>query len=215
MAGAWRHTVRVLRRLRFTLALVSVVLIAGILTGTVLRGSFPELMRRFGWDLDTLLRGQVYKPWPALFFSSQPGPRVTMLIILALGVSALELRRGPLVAAVAFFGLGPPVDMLSMLFLWPAEAAGVSWLHPFLHTPDMGSSGSALVCWGMAVSDIGGRWAVFLAVGTYLPLLGLLVFYPQQYALEHLIAFTVGLLAGTWLFKTKPAPRPASGEARL
>lgn len=185
-----------LRRLPLTAGLFSLVLLAGVLTGTVLRESFPRLMRWSGWDLPALREGRLYVLWTGLPFSSLPGPRPTMLAILLLGVGTLEYRRGSRATAICFLVLGPLVSVLAVLLLWPLDALGTSWVRPFLYVPDMGSSSASLLCWGAMVGGTKGTGRFVLLSATLGVLLLPLVLSPGVYGFDHLVAFPLGLLVG-------------------
>lgn len=202
----WGQAARLLRRLPFTISLFVIVVAAGIVTGTVARSAFPDLMQRFGWNLPALRAGHFYDLWVGLLFASSAGVRWSMVLILLLGVGSLEFVCGTGRAAVIFFTLGALTSVITALLLWPLDALGVAWVRPFLYPPDMGSSSASLVCWGAAVnSGSKGGWRTFLIAGTTLPLVALTFLLPQTYVVDHLVAFALGLLAGLWLPCKVPA----------
>ena len=187
---------RLLRRTPLTVILFLGVFTTGVITGTVAKGAWPWLMERFGWDLNALREGRLYAPWVGLLFASRPGEHPTMLSMLLLGAGILEYCRGSGVAAAGFFILGPLASILTVLLLWPLEIFGVSWVKAFLFTPDMGSSGASLVCWGLLLGGERGRWRGFVLAGTAISLVLLLVFLPERYAADHLVSFLTGLGVG-------------------
>lgn len=199
---------QLMARLRLTLVLFGVVLLAGIVTGTIASEWFPRLMQLSGWDLRAFREGRLYTVWTGLLFSSQPGPRPTMLAILLLGVGALEYRAGSKATAVAFLLLGPLSSLLTILLLWPMDALGAAWVRPYLYIPDMGSSSASLLCWGAALTTLDRKPQVFLLITTTLVLVLLLVFVPKAYGADHLVAFPIGLATGHWL--TRWAKNPMS-----
>lgn len=151
-----RIGLKFLHRVPFTATLFLFIAVAGLVTGTVAKDAWSDLMQRFGWNLYALQHLELYRPWVALLFASFSGEHPTMLAMLALGVGTLEYHWGTGVAALGFLVLGPLTSILSVLARWPLYSAGVTRLGPFLLEPDMGSSSASLVCWGMAWVTIKG-----------------------------------------------------------
>lgn len=160
-----------------------------------MRDSFPEIMQNFGLSLPALLSGRIWVAWISLFFSNIPGIRPTMHLMLLLGMGTLEYRYGSRIAAFAFLVLGPLISILTLILFWPF-ASQISSIKVALYTPDMGSSSASLFCWGMAlVGDFKNRINRILISTTVVILIGLL-FLPKPYDLDHLIAFSLGLVIG-------------------
>lgn len=190
--GSWLTSI--LRRIPLTLALFSIILIAGIVTQTITGDAWQSLMQRFGWSLPALKAGKLYAPWAGLIFGSRPGHYQSILAIGLLGVGLLEYHRGTKWAAVGFLLLGPVSSIITTLLLWPLDILGLSWVRSSLYTPDMGSSGASLVCWGLFVGGGHGWWQKLLLWGTILLLVLLLIFLPAVWEIDHMIAFLFGLL---------------------
>lgn len=188
LLAAWA----LVRRIRLTVALFLAILIAGALTATLARGSWPAIMDRFGWDLNALRHGRLYALWAGLLFASTPGEHVSLLGILLLGLGTMEYRRGTRTAAAAFFLLGPLASILCILLLWPLDVLGVSWVRDFLFTPDMGSSSSSLLCWGVFLAGERGRLRDAFFAGTLLTLVVLMALGSQAFLVDHLVAFIFG-----------------------
>lgn len=184
------------RRIPLTIVLLVIIFIVGMWTGTVARDTWPSLMQRFGWNLPALQQGRFYAPWVGLLFASLPGEHYTMLGMLALGVGTLEYQSGTKVAAAGFLLLGPFSSILTMLVLWPLDILRVVWVRQYLYPPDMGSSAASMVCWGLFLTAATGKWRLLFMTGTFLVLLALL-FLPQVYGADHMIAFILGVGVGT------------------
>ncbi len=97
---------------------------------------------------------------------------------------------------IGFFTLGVIASFFSILILWPFDRFNISWVEKFLYTPDMGSSSASLVCWGLATSGTRGLWRGIFIVGTFISLLLLFLIQREAYSVDHLVAFTLGLLTG-------------------
>ena len=177
--------------------------IAGIITGTVAKDSWPSLMQNFGFSLPALREGHLYDLWVGLLFASRPGVHVTMLGMLLLGVGTLEYRRGTKSALVGFLLLGPVASIITMLILWPFDVFGIAGVKPYLYPPDMGSSSASMVCWGLFLGAETGLWRNLMLGATILTLALLMAFSTQAFGADHMVAFLFGLLVSVALIRTR------------
>jgi hypothetical protein len=188
----------VLRAFPVTLALTTVVVIIGILTGTVFRADHQSILDAVGFDLEALKSGRLWTMPAATLVQAQPGIKWHMvLLVLALG--PLEYMAGSLWALLVFFLTDWVSSLLTTLMLWALAGMGSDTAERLVHTPDMGSSAAAL--------------GVLAAAGTMLPsglaavaLGGLFVFLGASFAwwgldvaTAHLTAAAIGVALGWFL----------------
>jgi phosphatidylglycerol lysyltransferase len=191
-----RHPANLAKRIPFTLTFITAVLISGLITQTIAREAFPDIMQRFGWDLNALKEGRLYTLWVGLLFSSQVGHFYSLLGIGVVGVGALEFMRGSKWAATGFLVIGPMSSIITTLSLWAAMNLGVNGLGEYLTTPDMGASVSSFVCWGLFITTLKGRWRWILLIGTALALGLFQIFYHAIWNIDHSVAYVIGLVIG-------------------
>lgn len=204
-----RHPGMLWRSVPLTLAILAVILVAGLSTQTFARGFFPTLMHDFGWSLPALKAGRLYDLWFGLPFGSTPGHFYSVIGIGWFGVGALEYRRGTRWAAIGFLVIGPLASLVTTLLLWPIDELGIKAVHSFLYTPDMGSSSASLVCWGLLLGGEKGRLKQALLWGTILVSVLLLVILQVVWSVDHLVAFLIGL-GVSLLFMSRSRAKPST-----
>ncbi len=120
------------------------------------------------------------------------------ILLLVLGVGALEYRQGIRKAILGFFIIGPVASVVKYLVLWPISNAGIDYVRVELNTPDAGASTACLVCLGMFLIQEKGRWHTILIFVT-LAVLGALFYRNTVYNFDHLFGYLVGLGTGAIL----------------
>ncbi len=185
-------------RLRFTLCIFGVIALIGIALEILGQANWAAQVQAFSWDLTTIQHGRIYAAWTGLFFSASPLDFYGMLVVLLLTVGALEYRRGPQVAMVGFFVLGPLASLITLLALWPLSNLGIEYVRVALFTPDLGSSTACFVCAGLFLAGEKGRWRNILLLAILAALIAL--FYQNAvYKIDHLDGYLIGLGAGAAL----------------
>jgi hypothetical protein len=149
-------------------------------------------MRTFGWDLDKLKEGGWYALWAGLPFGSKPGTFYSIFAVGVFGIGALEYRHGSRLAVLSFLVLGPLSSLITTLIIWPFDNYGNAIITSYLHTPDMGSSSSSLLCWGMFAGGLKKSWRWLVFTVTIIILAWFLIFYKADWGLDHLMSFLIG-----------------------
>ncbi len=182
-------------RVRLTLGVLVVILIAGAILQAHAPGGWPQFAQRYGWDLTTVKEGRLYDAWVGLFFSTSPLDFYGILILVSLTLGVLEYRRGTVLAAFSFLAIGPIASIITLLVLWPLSNAGIEYVRVALYTPDSGASTACLVCLGVFLSGEKGVWRNILII-VVLIILGGLFYKNRVFNFDHLDGYLIGLLSG-------------------
>lgn len=203
MAGgrAARAVVGLLRRVPFTVALLGLILVCALVTGTHRRATDGSaLLHQVGYGLPALREGRPWTLLTGIFFGLFPLMLVGIAWIVALFVGAYEFRSGTRRAAIVFF-----VTQIGGAFLaavavvWPLTATGWSWARHLAAARDVGASAGAYGCAAALTASLPRNLRTPARVA-------LLVFLALQLAvthriwdIEHLLAAFLGLGLGVLL----------------
>ena len=206
-AGMLRRAALAARSVPFTSAVITVLLVMGVVTHTLWRAVDAN-----GAALQTLSYGtrQLGAHWWTFGAGAMVLPRPEFYplvgVLLAVGLSWYERRVGALRSAAIFIGAQLGATVTTAALLLPFGAADWPWAANAATQVDLGLSAGVMGVLGAAtalMSPAGAR-RIRLAVLTYLSVLvlksGLL------WDVEHFLAFGCGLAAG---------PRLAGRRARL
>lgn len=185
-------------RLPFTIGLIAVLGIVGLLSATVWRDDHLQIKRNVGVDLETLVHVRIDHLLLSPFYQSSVGIDWRMLLAIGLIVGALEYIIGSLRTAVTFFASDIATSVIATLVLAGLGAAGWQYAHAAARTADSGASVGMLAC--------AGALAVLLPPRVRPIAYGILAAYVLpaflwwSYAtwIEHLIGTVIGLAFGVW-----------------
>lgn len=188
----------VARAFPVTLALTTVIVIIGVLTGTVFRADHQSILDAVGFDLEALKSGRLWTVPAATLIQAQPGIKWHMvLLVLALG--PLEYMAGSLWALLTFFLTDWVSSILTTLTLWALAGMGSGTAERLVHTPDMGSSAAALGALAAVATMLPGGLAA-VALGGLLVFLGAsFTWWELDVATAHLMAAGAGVALGWFL----------------
>ena len=204
-------TLNLVRRLPFTIVLVTVLGTIGALSATVWRDDHLQIKRSVGVDLHVLAHVRIDHLLLSPFYQSSVGIDWRMLLAIALIVGALEYIVGSLRAAVTFVASDIATSIAAVLLLAAMGAGGWQYAHTAARTADSGASVGMLACSGALAVLLPARLRpiAFVVLAAYV----LPAFLWWSYAtwIEHLIGSAIGIAFGA-LFLRRAAER--GGAAR-
>lgn len=184
----------VVRRIPATLALVAVVIAAGV-AWQGLWSPFRDtaLFDTVAYGLPALEAGRWWTPLSGTFFVDRPLTYVFTLASFA-GMAYLEYRRGSRVA-LGYFAIGQLFAVLATaLVLWLCAMLPWPWAQTQAAALDVGPSGGTMACIAAAISLFASPWRlrawVFLIAFVFLALL----FWGTIADLEHVAAVALILV---------------------
>lgn len=188
---------------RFTLVFIAVMVLANAAAGT-LAGELPEeMLRVWGIGQKSVWSGDLARLLTGTFLSHDVDMFFRQIVFAMLAVGYTELKWGSLKAAVAFFALdiGSTLVLLTTVWLNPALSDVTA-----LNDVGMSMGGFGLI--GLAAAGMRHRWVLFAVV---------LLSVAAKIAVDaepltdtgHVIALSLGFVAGLWMYWKKDGGRPA------
>ncbi len=190
---------KIIRRLPFTLLLITGILLATFLASGPGLKSRPEIVARWGFALHDLGDGTFWSLVTAVFFNHRPYlfPLTIMFALATAGV--YEWHAGTRRAAIVFWlgDLGSTA-LLMLLFVAPLYLARTPMGFDLAYADDVGMSGGGFTCLGAWVGSLPTKWRriAFALAALYLVADLFIEPYPEGDVL-HAIAFPLGVWLGT------------------
>jgi lysylphosphatidylglycerol synthetase-like protein (DUF2156 family) len=188
--------VRALRTTPFTLSIIAAILTTTAITNTLAHPITPDMLARWGFGLNQVRSGYFYPLLFAPFQVLRPYMAMTITAIILLFVGAAEYRLGTWRAALAFaaghfVGYTGGFAVTALL-----GRAGLEWAKSASLVTDVGASNGAFGAAGAVVLFVGGRSrkVAFFAISVYL--VGALALAGKLWDVEHILAFSTGLVVG-------------------
>lgn len=182
----------------FTLTMIGLVVVSGIVSGATSGHSTAPFVARYAWSLPQIRAGHAWvivtmiRPWAD--WTSNVIAMINFLIVLGVCEWLLGARITWLV-----YLLGHTLTMLAvtLVLLAVTRSCDTATCRQLAYATDSGTSVGVLACIGAACLRF--RHGRFVAAGIVLVLLGWLLAFHVLYAIEHAIAFPIGLLLGSRL----------------
>ena len=217
--AAW--PIRLVRRFAFSSAMLIGITTAAYLTGTIAHGLPGELQARYGYTLDGIIHGQVYRIVTSEMMTLYPEHvRGGLLMVLAWLVPC-ELFIGTWRTAATYWFGTLTATFLSAL-MSPLIFNPIGWPHhpDLIHSADVGASvGEWTIAGTLAVVLIrrGGPWRLIgmgLLIGGLRYLLHILGLRQGLSDFGHPMGLSFGLLAGLLITRGRGWPwwDAAAGE---
>ena len=201
-----------LRRIPFTLTVVAVMLVLGVLTQSLWEAlETRPLFEQLAYGLPAFQEGRWYSVVSGAFFAIAPWQYLPVAggFLLLVGWAEWHLgTRGTAVAAVA--GQATAV-LLSAAVLVPLSASGWEWAVRVADDLDVGFSAGALSAVAAATVVIRPPWRGRLRLVLLLYAVISFLYIGVLWDLEHLIGVAFGLIVGPFLV----GRRPQLGRPRL
>jgi phosphatidylglycerol lysyltransferase len=186
------------RGIPFTMGALTLLLGMGIATGTLWRSLDPEsgLLEALSFGTRRLHDGQWWTFGTGAFVLPRPEFYLVVGALLVVGLGSYERRVGSARAAVALLGTQLAGTLAAAIMMWPFQDSSWAWAASLSGHVDLGLSAGALGVAGAATALMSESWRRRIRVYglTYLSVMvlrsGLL------WDVEHLLAFSAGMLAG-------------------
>ncbi|HQY30911.1 MAG TPA: hypothetical protein PK691_06480, partial [Thermomicrobiales bacterium] len=189
-----------------TIAILTLVIVAALLTATNTPAEHQALLNTIGMDLHALRHGHVFGIPLATFVQSSPGVEWHMLLLVALPLLALELLAGSKRALIAFLASDWLTAPITVLVLWALSGMGSDSANALLHQPDTGSSAAAHGALACAIVLLPKRLTITCMTILVGISLWALTFEILGAAIAHLLGIGTGALIGLW-FRAHPVQR--------
>ncbi|NMH91029.1 DUF2156 domain-containing protein [Pseudonocardia bannensis] len=208
-----------LRRVPFTTTIVTIMLAAGVATGSLWhpvteRPWYPQI----AYGLPAVAEGRWWTPVTASFFAPSPLLYLPMAGGFALLVGFTEWRLGTRRTALVTIG-GQLVGIVgATLLLLAVRNTGWPWAAQLAGQLDVGFSAGALAAIAVASATVRSPWRLRLRLALGVYLLVSIMYIGTLTDLEHLISTLVALPAGRALTRDRTpqrSGRPSRREWRL
>ncbi len=196
--GRAATALRFARRIPVTVGVLAVLVFFGIRTGTLWHAVDPEsdLLRALSFGTPRLRDGQLWTFATGAFVLPRPEFYPLVGAILLVGLGGYERRLGSARAAAALFGTQIIGAASAALILLPFQHSSWSWAATLTDHVDLGLSAGALGVGGAATALFSETWRrrVRFCGQTYLVVL--LLRSGLLWDVEHLMAFSTGMVFG-------------------
>ncbi|WP_433273697.1 hypothetical protein ACQPZF_19755 [Actinosynnema sp. CS-041913] len=187
----------VLRRLPFTVAVVVVMLVVGVVSGALWSDAVDAPWYPWvAFGVPSLAEGRWWTPVTGSFLAIVPAAYVPMVGTFALFVGAAEWLRGTRFAVVvAVVGQSGSV-LLSALALVLLRWTGWDWAERTAGAMDVGFSAGALWVAALLSASVPPPWRLRMRLALAVYVVGSFVFLGSLADVEHLVAVVAGLAVG-------------------
>lgn len=196
-ASRRRAWLRAVRHIPFTSALIATVLVVSATNGLLGRPLAADQLARWGFGLQDLLRGDVWRllSAPALILRPYMALTISAILLFFVGTAEMVLRTRRTMIVFAACHVAGYVGALMLLSV--LGKAGLAHAAALAAQRDVGASNGAFGAAGALLMFLprSFRNAGLAVFGTYL--LGAIVVENQLWDVQHTIAFTVGIGLGT------------------
>jgi phosphatidylglycerol lysyltransferase len=192
-------------RFRVALSITTVVVIIGILTGTVFRSDHHAIVDAVGFDLHALKTGRMWSIPAATLIPGEPGITWYLALLVLVSVGLLEYLAGSVRALVTFFVTDWVGTPLTTLALWGLAKAGSDSADRLVRTADTGPSGAAYGAAAAALALLPRPWREVSSSGLFLYLAVGFSFQRLDVAMAHLISALLGTAIGLAIWRPRLA----------
>lgn len=216
-AAVLRALAELPRRSGLTLAVLAVLLVAGVATGALwMPAAGQDWYRSVAYGLPAFEAGAWWTPLTGTFLGAEPSHYLPILILVAGGLGWAERALGVWRAAVVFaagqlFAILGAAALLAVL-----RPSGWGWAVELAAQYDVGPSGGAFACAAAATVTLRSPWRLRarLAIGAWVGVAAL--FLGTLADLEHLLGAALALAVMPLLPRYRmPLSRPSEREWRL
>jgi phosphatidylglycerol lysyltransferase len=202
------------RRIPFTLAMLVAILTVTAVTRTMMHPISHRLLDEWGFGLTDLRTGAFHTLFLAPFQVYRPYMVLSITTFVLLWVGTCEYVLGTWRAMLVSWTSLVAGYAGTYLLLWPLADARVAWALRMTHGPDVGASAMMFGAMGGAVPFLTRRFrrVAFWTVWAYL--LIFLAFDRKVWDVNHMIAYSTGLLWG-WFFLRRRGERWPMSMPRL
>lgn len=184
-----------------TLLTVGLLLLAGIVTGTLFAPADPtdSAITSLEFGLPAFREGRIWTLFTGAVTFTEPEFYLFVGVLLAVGLGLYERRVGSLRAAFALVVTHSIGIVLPALLLWPFADSGWHWASTLAGELDAGLSAGGFGVAAAATALVGPPWRGRLRVLVTTFLAVLLLKSGLLWDVEHFTAWIAGLALGPWL----------------
>ena len=205
--GRLTRVANLVRRVPFTVTVVGVMVVLGIVTGSLWSAlNDRPLLDDVGYGLPSLRAGLWWTPATGAFFALVPAQYLPVLGGAALLVGWSELRLGTRRVAVAAVSCHLVGVVGSALLLLALSRGTWDWADRLAEVVDVGFSAGALGAVAAASATLTPPWRGRLRTLLLLYAVLSLLYIGVLWDLEHFLAVLTGLLLGPYLLGRRPQP---------
>ena len=209
----------VLRTFPFTVAAFAVIVLVGLLSGTLWHALRDRpLLHNVAYGVPAIEHGRWWTPVTGSVYALQPSGYIAALLVFVVLVGFAEWRLGTRATAIATVAIQLVVVLLTSVLFIPLRATGWNWAVDLAHRELTGFLPGAFGAFAAATVTLRAPWRSrmrVLLIG-YVVLLTLYRGAPRD--VEQLLAVGLGLLFGPVLENRAPAfalPRVSRHEWRM
>lgn len=196
-----RATPRFLGSIPVTLTTLGLLLLTGVLTGTLFAPADPSdaTITSLQFGLPAFREGRIWTLFTGAVTFVEPEFYFFVGTMLAVGLGIYERRVGSLRAAVALIVTHSVGIVLPALLLWPFANSDWTWAASLAGELDAGFSAGGFGVAAAATALLGPPWRGRIRVLGTTFLAVMVIKSGLLWDLEHLTAWVTGLLIGPWL----------------
>ncbi len=185
------------RRIPFTVTVVVVTLVVGVVAGTVWTpvhrmSWFPSV----AYGLPALREGRVWTLVTGWFFALTPGQYIVGLLLFAVLVGSCELRLGTRRTAVTCLAGEVGGILAASLLLWALSATGWPWAQHLAETRDVGLTTGMLTVVAVTSAMLRSPWRLRVRAVLWFYVAVAFLFEGTLSDVAHLLAVVVGTVVG-------------------
>ncbi|MET3805221.1 lysylphosphatidylglycerol synthetase-like protein (DUF2156 family) [Nakamurella sp. UYEF19] len=214
---AGRHLVAAFRGIPFTIAALTLLLGMGIATGTLWRPMDPSsgVLEVMSFGTARLHDGHWRTFATGAFVLPRPEFYLVVGALLIGGLGSYERRVGPARAALALLGTQLAGTVAAALLVWPFQDSPWAWASSLTGQVDLGLSAGALGVAGAATALMSQPWRQRIRAGGLIYLSVTVLRSGLLWDVEHLLAFSAGILGAPFLAGRPRPARPVTKIDRL
>lgn len=207
-----RATPRLLASIPVTLVAIGLLLLSGVLTGTLFASVDPDdpAIQALEFGLPAFREGRVWTLFTGAVIFTDPGTYLLVGAILLVGLGIYERRVGSLRAAAALLIGHCAGIVIPALFLWLFAGSGWVWAATLAGQLDAGVSAGGFGVAGAATALLVPPWRGRVRVLVTACITVLVLKSGLLWDLEHFTAWLTGLLIGPPLARAAVAARTAA-----
>jgi phosphatidylglycerol lysyltransferase len=204
-------------RIPFTITVVAVMLVAGLVGRTLWRplwreGWFPAV----AYGVPALREGRLWTYLTGPFFTITPGQLLSGVLLFAVIVGACEIRMGTRVVAVTAVVGQVAGTLAASLLVWALASFPWPWAVHLATIRDAGFTTGTLTVLAVTTAALRSPWRLRVRAALAFYVVVALLFEGTLSDVAHLLAVGVGFVVGQRLFGVEPGFGPRTRrETRL
>ncbi|GJF07580.1 bifunctional lysylphosphatidylglycerol flippase/synthetase MprF [Pseudonocardia sp. D17] len=198
-----------LRRIPFTIGVVAVSLVFGLLTRRIWEPTwqapwFPDV----AYGVPALQGGKIWTLLTGWVFALTPGQYVSGLILFALLVGACELRLGSRRTAISAIAGEVGGVLVATLLVWALSSTTWVWARDLAGARDVGFTTGMLTVVAVTSATLRSPWRLRVRAALWFYVTAAFLFEGTLSDVAHAVGVVAGLLVGQWRYGVEPGFGP-------